>query len=128
VIPAILVIKVDEDVTVQTVRSEQDQYDEVRNEKRDVKPIGMVETLKGAIKEMLADVRTNSLGRNHRSNRRQIRNEQTSQPDTPARTGVRAIPKPFILPEAAMKAGGYDVFRADQGWSAGAGMIFNSTF
>jgi hypothetical protein len=66
--------------------------------------------LKGAVEEVLADVRANSLGGNDRSNRRQIRNEQTSQPDTPTRTDLVSAAKPYILPEAGMKAGGYDVF------------------
>jgi hypothetical protein len=95
---------------VQAVRSEQDQYDEVRNEKRNVETVGVVQALERAVEEVLAYVRANSLGGNDRGNRRQIRNEQTSQPDTPTRTGLRSAAKPSILPEAGMKAGGYDVF------------------
>jgi hypothetical protein len=44
--PAVLVIKVDEDVAVQTVGSEQDQYDEIRNQQCDVEPVGVVKALK----------------------------------------------------------------------------------
>jgi hypothetical protein len=89
---------------VQAVRSQQDQYDEVRNEQRDVEPVGVVEALESAVEKMLADVRANALGGNDGGKRPQIRNEQISQARYSIRTDLYPLRKLIILPEARTEA------------------------
>jgi hypothetical protein len=104
VILAILVIKVDQHIPVHTVRSQQNQYDEIRDEQRDIEAVRVIKALKRAVEEVLADVRANSLGGKDGGKRCQIRNEQTSQARCSTRTHLRPLLKLFILPEAGMKA------------------------
>jgi hypothetical protein len=105
---AVLVIEVNEYVAMNAVRSQQNQYDKIRNEEGDVKAVRVIKTLKRAVEEMLADVRADPLGSKDGGKRCQIRNEQTIQARCSTRTDLRPLLKPFILPEARMRAAGYD--------------------
>ncbi len=51
---AVLVIEIDEHVTVHAIRRKNDQQDEVRDEQEEVEGVGLVETLEGLIR-LLAD-------------------------------------------------------------------------
>ena len=52
---AMLVVKIDEDVPVQPVRSQQYEDDEIGNEQRHVERIGVVEAAEGLIQKLRAD-------------------------------------------------------------------------
>ena len=62
-----LVIEIYEDVAVHSVTRQQDQHDEIRNEQRHIKGIGVVETPKRGIEKMLPNVMANTLGSSKRS-------------------------------------------------------------
>ena len=49
---AVLVIKVDQDVTVDSVRSQQNENDEVRNQQREIEAVRLVQALECGVKEV----------------------------------------------------------------------------
>jgi hypothetical protein len=61
------------------VGGQQDQYDEVGNQQRDVERIRVVEALESPVEEVLAEIRTNPLGGKDSEKRREARYEKTSQ-------------------------------------------------
>src|SRR6202162_5327378 len=128
----ILVVEVNQDVTMHTVGGQQNQYEEIRNQQRDVECIGVVETLKRPVKEVLANVRTNPLRGKDGNKRCQVRYEnvrhaKTIQGEAPNGSVPRSACKPSILPETSAGSGSRDGFRLDHGWSAGAGITFKAT-
>ena len=61
------------------VGRQQDQHDEIRNQQRAIERVGVVETLKSLIQQMLAEIGPNALGGGPRGQRRrqdEIRTEQ----------------------------------------------------
>ena len=52
----VLVIKIDQHVAVQTVRSQQDEHDEVGDQQRHIKGVGVIETPECGVEKMLANV------------------------------------------------------------------------
>jgi hypothetical protein len=59
---SILVIEVDQDVAMQTVRGQQNQHNEVRNQQGNIESIGVVKPLKRPVEKVLANVLTKPLG------------------------------------------------------------------
>src|SRR5215470_14920550 len=114
VVLAVFVIEINEDVAVYAVGRQKNQYDKVRNEQCDIKSVRVIQTLKCAVKKVLANIRSDPFVGDHGGNGCQIRNEQIGQPVTPTRDGSPLRYKPFILPEAEERAGAYDVFTACQ--------------
>ena len=53
---AVLVIEIDELVAVHSVKRQQDQHDEVRNQQRQVKGVGLIEALESRVEEMRPQV------------------------------------------------------------------------
>src|SRR5215469_11253203 len=62
-VPAVLVIKVDEDVAVHAVSGEQNQDDEVRNKQRKIECIRVIDPSERRVEEVLANIRSNALRR-----------------------------------------------------------------
>jgi hypothetical protein len=53
---SVLVIQVNQHITVHTVRSQKDKHDEVRDQQRHVKSIGVIKALEGRVEKMLPNV------------------------------------------------------------------------
>src|ERR1700734_3588509 len=57
-----LVIQVDEDVSMHPVAGKQDEDNEIGDQQREIETVDVVETAKGRVEKMLADVRTDAFG------------------------------------------------------------------
>src|ERR1700722_8011116 len=56
-----LVIKINQDVAVHAVRRQQNQHNEIRNQQRQIKPVGVIQALKSFIQKVLAHVLPDAL-------------------------------------------------------------------
>ena len=52
----VLVIEINQDVAMCSIRCQQDQHDEIRNQQRRVKSVGVIQALESLIEKMLTDV------------------------------------------------------------------------
>ena len=77
----LLVIEIHQHVAVRAIASQQDQDNEVRDEQRHVKGVGMVESAKRGVEKMITDVVPDALGSVRRRQLRtqdEIRNQQSA--------------------------------------------------
>ena len=53
---SVLVIEIHQHIAVQTIRSQQDEHDEVGNQQRHIKRVGVIEAPECGVEKMLANV------------------------------------------------------------------------
>src|SRR5437899_7625502 len=96
----ILVVEIDQDVAMHTIRRQQNENNEIREQQRHVKGVGVIQTSKGCIEKMLTDVLPNSARRRNGSERceRDRRAAQEESLQSVPRTNLKAP----ILPEAGV--------------------------
>ena len=78
----VLVIEINQHVTVHAVRRQQDQHHKVRNQQRHVKGVGVIEAPEGGVEKMLPDVLADA-PRGHESGQSWNRNRRDAQGSSP---------------------------------------------
>ena len=64
----VLVIKINQHIAMHAIPRQQDQHNEIRNQQRHIKGVGLIQAFKRGIEEMLANVWPNALRRRKSGN------------------------------------------------------------